>query len=72
MLGFSGSWEGHLHLVEFSYNNSNQTTIGMAHFEALYGRQCKSPTCWLETGDRLVLGLDLVREATVKIEFIRE
>ena len=72
MLDFSGSWEDHLHLVEFSHNNSYQTTIGMAHFKALYGRPCKSPVCWLETGDRLVLGPDLVREATEKIELIWE
>ena len=72
MLDFSGSWEDHLHLVEFSYNNSYQTSIGMAPFEALYGRPCKSLACWLETGDRLVLGPDLVREATDKIELIRE
>lgn len=27
--------------------------------------------CWLETGDRLVLGLDFVREAAEKIDIIR-
>ncbi|KAA0049707.1 pol protein [Cucumis melo var. makuwa] len=31
-----GSWDSHLHLMEFAYNNSYQTTIGMAPFEALY------------------------------------
>lgn len=64
MLEFGGAWEDHLLLVEFSYNNSYQTSIGMTSFEALYRRPCKSPVCWLETGDRLVLGPDLVREAT--------
>ena len=43
----------------------------MALFEALYGRPCKSPICWLETKDRLVLGLDLVKEAVEKIELSR-
>ena len=72
VLDFGGFWEDHLHLVEFSYNNSYQTSIGMVPFEALYGRPCKSPACSLETRDRLVLGLDLVREALEKIELIRE
>ena len=44
----------------------------MVPFEALYGRPCKSPACWLVTGDRLVLGPDLVREVTEKIKLIRK
>ena len=43
----------------------------MVPFETLYGRPCKSPSCWLETGDRLVLGPNLVREALEKIELIQ-
>ena len=37
IIDFQGSWEDHLPLVEFAYNNSYQSTIGMAPFEALYG-----------------------------------
>ncbi|KAL0532314.1 hypothetical protein IC582_031647 [Cucumis melo] len=47
-LEFPGSWDSHLHLMEFSYNNSYQATIGMAPFEALYGKCCRSPVCWGE------------------------
>ncbi|KAA0036938.1 pol protein [Cucumis melo var. makuwa] len=36
VLEFSGSWDSHLHLMEFAYNNSCQATIGMAPFDALY------------------------------------
>ena len=43
----------------------------MAPFEALYGRPCRSPSCWLETGERLVLGPDLVRDSIEKIDLIR-
>ncbi|TYK21999.1 ty3-gypsy retrotransposon protein [Cucumis melo var. makuwa] len=39
VLEFSGSWDSHLHLMEFAYNNSYQATIGMAPFEALYAIQ---------------------------------
>ncbi|KAA0025113.1 pol protein [Cucumis melo var. makuwa] len=50
VLEFSGSWDSYLHLMKFAYNNSYQATIGMAPFEALYGRCCRSPVCWGEIG----------------------
>lgn len=71
VLDFGGSREDHLHLVGFSYNNSYQTSMEMPSFEALYGRPCKSPACWLHTRNRLVLGPDFVKEASEKIELIR-
>ncbi|KAA0047943.1 ty3-gypsy retrotransposon protein [Cucumis melo var. makuwa] len=40
-----GSWNSHLHLMEFAYNNSYQATIDMAPFEALYSRCCRSLIC---------------------------
>ena len=39
VLEFGGNWEDLLPLVEFTYNNSHQTTIDMAPYEALYGRK---------------------------------
>ncbi|XP_073120155.1 uncharacterized protein [Henckelia pumila] len=45
---FQDSWESRLPLVEFAYNNSFQSTIGMAPYEALYGRKCRSPVLWDE------------------------
>nr|GFC02104.1 putative reverse transcriptase domain-containing protein [Tanacetum cinerariifolium] len=41
-------WDKHLSLVEFSYNNSDHTSIKAALFETLYGRKCRSPLCWAE------------------------
>ncbi|KAK6115944.1 hypothetical protein DH2020_008213 [Rehmannia glutinosa] len=35
VLDFGGGWERHLPLIEFTYNNSYQSTIGMAPFEAI-------------------------------------
>ena len=72
VLDFGGSWEDHLHLVEFAYNNSYQSSIGMAPYEALYGRSCNSPACWLETGDKLVLGPEMIRETSDCIEIVRQ
>ncbi|KAD6119252.1 hypothetical protein E3N88_10523 [Mikania micrantha] len=48
VIDFGGSWDIHLPLVEFSYNNSYHTSIQCAPFEALYGRKCRSPVCWSE------------------------
>jgi len=42
VLEFGGNWEDLLPLVEFTYNNSHQATIGMASYEALYGRTCRT------------------------------
>ena len=68
---FGGTWEDHLPLVEFAYNNSYQASIGMAPFEALYGRPCRSPSCWSETTDRLILGPDMIRDTYEKVELVR-
>ncbi|KAL0549472.1 hypothetical protein IC582_013955 [Cucumis melo] len=60
VLKFSGSWDSHLHLMEFTYNNSYQATIGMAPFEALYGKCCRSSVCWGEVGEQRMLDPELV------------
>ncbi|OMO99999.1 Integrase, catalytic core [Corchorus capsularis] len=38
VLEFQGSWDDHVALAEFAYNNSYQASIGMAPYKALYGR----------------------------------
>ncbi|WMV50499.1 hypothetical protein MTR67_043884, partial [Solanum verrucosum] len=43
VIDFKGNWDDHLPLIEFAYNNSYHSSIGMATFEALYGRRCRSP-----------------------------
>ena len=43
ILDHKGSWEEHLPLVEFAYDNSYQASVQMAPYEALYGRPCRSP-----------------------------
>ncbi|KAL5711122.1 hypothetical protein ACHQM5_021613 [Ranunculus cassubicifolius] len=44
----------------------------MAPFEALYGRPCRSPSCWSNFGDRHIHGTDYVRDATEKMELIKK
>ncbi|XP_059671067.1 uncharacterized protein LOC132316607 [Cornus florida] len=72
VLDFRGSWEDHIPLVEFAYNNSYQASIGMAPYEALYGKPCRSPVCWAEVGDGSFLGPELVQETTEKVAIIRD
>lgn len=67
-----GNWDAHLPLVEFSYNNSYHSSIGMAPYEALYGRKCRTPLCWSEVGDKGILGPDVIRETTENIRLIKE
>ncbi|KAA0039194.1 pol protein [Cucumis melo var. makuwa] len=71
VLEFSGSWDSHLHLMEFAYNNNYQATIGMAPFEALYGKCCRSPVCWGEVGEQRMLRPELVQTTNAAIQKIR-
>ncbi|GJZ34282.1 putative reverse transcriptase domain-containing protein [Tanacetum coccineum] len=50
------SWDVHLPLAEFSYNNSYHSSIRCAPFEALYGRKCRSPVLWAEIGESSLIG----------------
>ena len=60
VMEFKGSWDTHLELMEFAYNNSYQVSIEMAPFEALYGKKCRTPMCWDEVGERRLVGPELV------------
>nr|GEY64949.1 putative reverse transcriptase domain-containing protein [Tanacetum cinerariifolium] len=70
-IDFGSSYDRHLPLVEFSYNNSYHTSIKAAPFEALYGRKCRSLVCWSEVGDSQLTSLELFRETTEKIVQIK-
>nr|GEX33045.1 putative reverse transcriptase domain-containing protein [Tanacetum cinerariifolium] len=72
VIDFGNSWERHLPLVEFSYNNSYHASIKSASFEALYGRKCRSPVCWAEVGDAQLTGPELIHETTEKIIKIKQ
>nr|GEZ65898.1 putative reverse transcriptase domain-containing protein [Tanacetum cinerariifolium] len=61
IMEFRGSWDVHLPLVGFSYNNSYHSSLRCASFEALYGRKCHSPILWAEVGEGKLIGLEIVR-----------
>ncbi|GKB38536.1 hypothetical protein Tco_0883478 [Tanacetum coccineum] len=72
VIDFRKGWEKHLPLVEFSYNNSYHSSIKAAPFEALYGRKCRSPVCWVKVGDVQLTGPQIIHETTEKIMQIRQ
>ena len=71
VLDHKGSWEEHLPLMEFSFNNSYQASIQMAPYEALYGRPCRSSICWTEVGENSITVPDLIRDTSEKVSLIR-
>ena len=72
VLDFKGSWDQYLPLVEFAYNNGYHSSIGMAPYEALYDRKCRSPSCWTEVGDRQIEDPELIKETSEKVPLIQE
>ena len=65
-----GICESFLPLIEFTYNNSFHSTIGMAPYEALYGRRCRTPLCWLEPRENFTLGPIVAQQTTEKVKLI--
>ncbi|WRX12995.1 Integrase zinc-binding domain - like 9 [Theobroma cacao] len=53
-----------LHGVPFS--------IGMAPYEALYGRKCRTLLCWDEVGERKLVNVELIVLTNDKVKVIRE
>ena len=43
----------------------------MASFEVLYGRRCRTPLSWSQTGERQIFGPELVVEAEEKVKIIQ-
>ena len=72
VLEFKGSCDRHLPLMEFAYNNSYQSSIEMAPYEALYGRKCRTPLCWDEVGERKLSGPEIVQVTTDNVKVIRD
>src|SRR5664279_6526490 len=44
----------------------------MAPFDALYGRKCRTPLNWFESGDSQIFGVDALREAEEQVLLIRD
>nr|GEZ02544.1 putative reverse transcriptase domain-containing protein [Tanacetum cinerariifolium] len=71
VVDFRSSWDRHLPLLEFLYNNSYHASIKAAPYEALYRRKCRLSVCWSEVGDSQFTGPELIRDTTEKIVQIK-
>lgn len=72
VLDHLGVWDEVLELVEFTYNNSYQSSIAMAPYEALYGRCCRTLLCWFKDGESVLTGPKLIQQTTEKVKLIQE
>ena len=68
VLDFPGNWDRYIFLMEFTYNNSYHTSIGIAPYEALYGRKCRTPVCWIDLNEHKVFGLDIVKDTRKSLD----
>jgi len=60
-----------LPLIEFTYNNSFHVSISMAPYEALYGRRCRTPLCWYQDGETVLVGPKLLEQTMKKVRMVR-
>ena len=58
--------------MEFAYNNSYQSSIEMAPYEALYGRKCRTPLCWDEVGERKLSVPKIVQVTIDNVKVFRD
>ena len=72
IIDFKGSWDDHLSLIEFAYNNSYHSSIQMALYEALYGRKFRSPIGWFDVSKTKLLGSDMIQQGVDKVKLIQE
>jgi hypothetical protein len=71
-LKYRKSWDKSLPYVEFSYNNSYQASIKMAPYESFYGRQCRTPLFYSQTGESQVFRPDVLKDAKRQVQMVRE
>ena len=72
VIDFGGSWDSHLPLAEFAYNNNYHSSIGAPPFELLYGRKCRTPVCWGEVGHMVMGRIEVVLQTTEMIQQIKQ
>src|SRR4051812_28228309 len=72
VISFGNNWKKSLPFAEFAYNNSFQSSLNIDPFEFLYGRRCRTPLNWLETGERQFFGPDMIKEAEEQVCIVRD
>jgi hypothetical protein len=67
---YGKSWDKSLPYAEFSYNNSYHASIEMALYEALYGRQCRTPLFWCQTGESQVFRPEVLKDVEKQVQMV--
>ena len=75
-MDYKATWSELVPLMEFTYNNSYQTTIRMAPYKTFYCRKCRLPLYWDELGEResleKALGPEMTQRMIEDVKLIRE
>jgi hypothetical protein len=71
-LKYGKSWDKSLPYAEFSYNNSYQASIEMAPYEAQYGRQCRTPQFWSQSGESRIFGAEVLKDSKKHVWMVQE
>nr|GEW29956.1 retrotransposon protein, putative, Ty3-gypsy subclass [Tanacetum cinerariifolium] len=71
-LEWTGNWDDYICLVEFAYNNSWHARIKCAPFEMLYGRKCRALICWVQVGERVIEGPEMIEVTNEKVVIAKE
>jgi hypothetical protein len=69
---YQGNWYKNLPWAEFSYSNSDQESLKIAPFEALYGSRSRTPLNWIEPGEKKIFRTDIIEEAKTIVHCVRE
>ena len=59
-------------LLLYTDNNSYQASLKMAPFEVLYGRKCRTPLNWSETGERMLIGPAIIQQAKEQVRIVSD
>jgi hypothetical protein len=71
-LKYGKSWDKSLPYTEFSYNNIYQASNEMAPYEALYGRQCRTPLFGSQTRESQVFGQEVLKDAKKQVQMVHK
>jgi hypothetical protein len=71
-LKYGKSWDKSLPYAKFLYKNSYQASIEMAPYEALYGRWCRTPLFWSQTGESQVFGSEVLKDAKKQVQLVHK
>ncbi|XP_006589980.1 uncharacterized protein [Glycine max] len=58
--------------INIRFSLEKLTSLYISEIEALYGRRCRTPLCWLKPGEGLTLGPEVVQQTTEKVKLIQE